>query len=262
MSATDFPQPVPASNLPRFFTDRGVAYSRYGRLQLGFGPAQPQYRFFDYSLPGPGQTMGIFLEWYTEDFFNSPHGPHLAVGLRGPLESDPHRGRGLAIGILASHAPDPSTPGHMLPLFAGCPEPPGGPAFFIEDFSINEGTAPVTSWQMSRCQNAENLGNAGTYRIDIHVSTLNVWTGIWKRQPDREAYLPVGQASCCDGSSGEPGGCAGPCPELPADTGMGNAFIGTGFADPDNRSYIDNIFIAHWPETPGAKQPSRGEETA
>jgi hypothetical protein len=248
MKDLNMPEPVPTACLAGHFREAGVPFVRHGRLDLGFGEAMPQYRFFEYALPGPGQTMGMFFEWHTADFFDAASGPHLAVGLRGPLQHDPHRGRGLAIGILASHAPDPAEPGRRLPLFAGCPEPPGGPAFFLEDFSINEGTAPVESWQLSCCKHAAKLRNDRCYRIDLHVSSDTAWAGVWLVEDSGAVYIPMGQTHCGECGPGAYADGSRPCPELPEDRGVGNAFIGTGFADPSNRSWIDNLYIAHWPE--------------
>ena len=107
-------------------------------------------------------------------------GPHVAIGLRGPLEEDPHRGRGLAIGILASQMNNPADPDHPIPLFKGCPDPPGGPSFFIEDFTLNDGIAPISEWQLSPGQGLSRLQGHGIYRIDIHVSWGQVWAGVWK----------------------------------------------------------------------------------
>ena len=119
---------VPARDLEAFFRQQGIRFERQPRLELGFGEGYPQYRFMEYPLPGPGQTMAICFEWHTADFFDSPDGPHLAVGIRGPIEEDPHRGRGLAIGILAGDTPDPADPHGRQPLFEGCPPFPGGPS--------------------------------------------------------------------------------------------------------------------------------------
>ena len=249
MTLKDLTAPVSSADLDAHFRERGILFEQQPRIALGFGEGHPQYRFMEYALPGPGHVMGIFFEWHTEDFFSSPDGPHLAVGIRGPVEDDPHRGRGLAIGILASDAPDPADSEKRIRLFEGCPPAPGGPSYFIEDFSINEGTAPIPSWQMTDGKAMPELANGGVYRIDIHVSTGTTWAGIWQVMEDGRAYRPLGQASCCEGGPASQDGPPGPCPELPEDIGIGNAFIGTGFASPATKSFADNIYLAHWPET-------------
>ena len=35
-------------------------------------------------------------------------------------------------------------------------------------------------------------------------------------------------------------------PEGALDRGRGNAFIGSAFADPETKSWMDNVYIAHW----------------
>jgi hypothetical protein len=240
--------PVPAAELPDYFRAREIHFERMPRIDLGFGADKPQYRFMRYALPGPGCAMGIFFEWHTRDFFDSPDGPHLAVAVRGPVEEDPHRGRGLAIGILAGDAPDPANPDGRVPLFDGCPPYPGGPSCFIEDFTINEGTAPIPTWQMTGGRELPALGNQGIYRIDIRVTTQNTRAGVWQVFDDGD-YRCLAQVDCRDGGPGSLAGSNAPCPELPEDSGVGNAFIGTGFASPETLSFADNIYLAHWPES-------------
>ena len=196
--------------------------------------------------------MGIFFEWHTEDFFAVDTGPHLAVGLRGPDKEDPHRGRGLAIGILASHRNNPDDPDHPTPLFEGCPGPPGGPSFFIEDFSGNDGIVPIRNWQLSPGQSLPSLQANHIYRIDIHVSSDSVWVGVWQvieRQTiggtSHRSYSFLAQSTCSEEAPAS-GGATRPCPQTTLDRGRGNAFIGTAFADPETSSRVDNIYIANW----------------
>ena len=238
--------PVPTRELGRFLQEQGISYERRAAIGLGFGAGKPQYRLMEYPLPGPDCVMGIFFEWHTRDFFDWPDGPHLAVGLRGPVEDDPHRGRGLAIGILAGDMPDAEHPEERTSLFDGCPPWPGGPSYFIEDFSINEGVSPIEAWQMTRGMSLPELANDGVYRIDIQVSRRNTRARIWQVVEGGATYLPIGQADCHDGGPGSWAGTTGPCPELLEDRGIGNAFIGTGFASPDTRSVADSIYLAHW----------------
>lgn len=247
------PRLVCTRDLASHFRSYGITHRQFGRLDLGFGAGKDQYRLYPYPGPADDETMGVFCELHTEDYFDVGTSPHIAIGMRGPVEDDPHRGRGLAIGILASRMSNPEDPEHSIELFKGCPDPPGGPSFFIEDFTINEGTRPIREWQLSPGQDLPELRGNCVYRIDIHVSKDDVWAGVWKvSQPSTEfvrsvaVYEFLGQTAC----SAEMPACSGdpdsPCPEDEADRGQGNAFIGTGFSDPQTRAWIDNIYIAHW----------------
>lgn len=250
MKTRPIPQLIPTRELPAYFHSRRIEYRACGSQPLGFGQGKPQYQFHEYPAPADDETMGLFCEWHTEDFFDVDTGPHVAIGLRGTLKEDPHRGRGLAIGILAGQMPSPDDPGVMQPLFRGCPDWPGGPSFFVEDFSRNDGIAPVETWQLSPGRHLpELLGNA-VFRIDIHVSKDHVWAGVWKvtESPDgSQQYVFMDQVACSDRA---PGFAGSACPEQVEDRGRGNAFIGAGFADPDNHSFVENIYLAHW-KNPG-----------
>lgn len=253
MTSSNLPRLVPTWELSEFFETHGISYQKVGSLKLGFGTGENQYRLITYPGPADDETMGMFFEWHTEDYFDVDTSPHIAIGMRGPVEEDPHRGHGLAIGILASHMMDPQDPGRQIELFKGCPSPPGGPSCFIEDFTINEGTAPISRWQCSAGQHLPDLRGHRTYRIDIHVSRGQVWAGIWmvseqvqgKRKSD-PVYTFLGQTCCTDDVSAYSGNPEAPCPEDVEDRGQGNAFIGTGFSDPETQSWIDSIYIAHW----------------
>ena len=251
------PPLVPSEELASYFRSRDIAFVKVGRLDLGFGDGRDQYRFYDYPGPADDETMGLFCEWHTEDYFEVDSGPHVAIGMRGPVRDDPHRGRGLAIGILANCAPNPADPEHPFPLFKGCPEPPGGPAFFIEDFTICDGNTPVCDWQLSAGRRLPGLTGHGIYRIDIHVSRASVWAAVWKvtgkdagKGGAGRSYEFLGETFCPDPAFGPAGGRAGWCCEDPLDGGRGNAFIGTGFSDPKTRSWVGNIHIAHWKNQP------------
>jgi hypothetical protein len=176
----DPPRLIPTGDLPSYFQSNGIAFKAVDPLGLGFGHGNKQYRLFSYPGPADDETMALFCEWHTEDFFEVDTGPHVAIGMRGPIEDDPHRGRGLAIGILANEVSDPDDPDHPVPLFKGCPDAPGGPSFFIEDFSLNDGVAPIRKWQLSLGHDLPQLQGNGIYRIDIHVSLGQVWVGVWK----------------------------------------------------------------------------------
>ena len=91
------------------------------------------------------------------------------------------------------------------------------------------------------------------YRIGVQVSLDRVWIDVWqvieKRSLEGKVirdYVLLGQADSpdegleIDGNTGLSG------QEYNHDRGRGNAFIGSGFADPETRSWIDNIYIAHW----------------
>jgi hypothetical protein len=211
MNTRKQPRLVPTGELASYFRSNGIAFTTVPQLSLGFGQGNDQYCLFPYPGPADDETMGIFFEWHTEDFFAVDSGPHLAIGLRGPLKEDPHRGRGLAIGILASQVSNPDDHDHPVQLFRGCPDPPGGPAFFIEDFTLNK------------------------------VTKKSSVDGVVTRN-----YTFMGQAICSGEGPGYSGNPGSPCPQEAADRGQGNAFIGSGFADPETRSRVDNIHIAHW----------------
>lgn len=246
------PRVVPTEELESWFRSRGIPYRACGSQPLGFGHGNPQYRLYDYPAPADDETMGLFCEWRTADFFDVDTGPHVAIGLRGAVEDDPHRGRGLAIGILASRMPSADAVADWVPLFEGCPDYPGGPSFFIEDFSRNDGRAPIRSWQLSRGRPLPGLAGNGLYRIDILVARDRAWAGVWRVKESAAGsrrYEFMGQVASPDRS---PGFAGLPCTELAEDRGRGNAFVGAGFADPDNRSRVDNIYLAHWKDrTPG-----------
>ena len=55
----------------------------------------------------------------------------------------------------------------------------------------------------------------------------------------------MGQTDCPDTESGFAETAINSGGEDSLDRGQGNAFIGTGFSDPNTRSWIDNIYIAH-----------------
>ena len=246
-------QLIPTEDLRSHFLSNGIAYITTEPLDLNFGHGNDQYRLYPYPAPADNETMGIFFEWHTGDFFNIDTGPHLGVGLRGPVENDPHRGRGLAIGILASHMYDPQNPDQAIPLFKGCPDPPGGPSFFIEDFSRNDGIRPIKDWQLSLGHELPLLRANSIYRIDIHVSSNHVWAGVWQvlnkqttEGTSKRSYAFLGQADCSEDAPGYSGNLTAPCPETKLDRGRGNAFIGSAFADPETTSRVDNIYIAHW----------------
>lgn len=253
MTIQKMPRLVPTEDLSAYFKSNRIAYTAQGSLQLGFGHGNDQYRLYDYPGPTDDETMGVFCELHIENLFEVDTGPHIGIGMRGPVNNDPHRGRGLAIGILASHLDNPEQADDPIQLFKGCPGPPGGPSFFIEDFSINDGAAAIEDWQLSPGQALPQLQGYGVYRIDVHVSLGQVWAGIWKvtkkHSSDSTAvksYTFLGQLGCCDEAPGYSGNPESPCPELAADKGQGNVFIGSAFADPETSSWIDNIYIAHW----------------
>ena len=247
------PRLVPTEELSSYFTGNDIPHQGMGSLKLGFGRGNDQYRLYAYPGQMDNETMGVFCEWHTENFFEHDTNPHIGIGLRGPVKDDPHRGRGLAIGILANKWINPEDPEHPVPLFKGCPDPPGGPSFFIEDFSINDGTAPINEWQLSTGKKIPQLKGRGIYRLDVHVSRYQVWAGVWKVSKKQSIsgetlseYIFLGQASCADDGPGYSGNPGSPCPESALDRGRGNMFIGSAFADPDTRSWVDSIYIAHW----------------
>jgi hypothetical protein len=257
------PQLIPSEDLPAHFLSHGIQFKKNAALELNFGHGNDQYRLYRYPGPTHDETMGIFFEWHTMDFFAVDSGPHLGIGLRGPVEEDPHRGRGLAIGILASHMNNPEDSEHPVQLFKGCPGPPGGPSFFIEDFSKNDGIAAIPEWQLSLGQQLPALKANQVYRIDIHVSSGHVWAAVWQitngpmtNGVSERSYTFLAQTTCSENALGFSGDITAPCPQTTTDRGRGNAFIGTAFADPETRSRVDNIHIAHWRGSfPRCKKP-------
>ncbi len=236
------PMLVPTDELASWFRSKQIAFTTEGSLDLGFGTGNKQYRLYSYPGPADHETMGVFCEWHTGDFFEVDTGPHFAIGMRGPVADDPHRGRGPAIGILANSVPNPEDPDNPVQLFKGCPDFPGGPSFFIEDFTINDGNTPIKDWQLSLGQDLPQLQGNGIYRIDAHVSRDHVWAAVWKvtMKPSADgkterSYTFLGQTECSVESR-----------EHPQDRGRGNVFIGQAFADPETKSWVDNIHIAHW----------------
>jgi hypothetical protein len=247
------PRLVPTEELETYFLSGGIAFTTATPLKLGFGCDENQYKLYSYPAPADDETMAIFCEWHTEDYFEVDTGPHLAIGMRGAVTEDPHRGRGLAIGILAGNADNPDDPDHPFALFRGCPDSPGGPSFFIEDFTKCDGKTPISEWQLSRGQLLPELKGNGIFRIDVHVSRSGVWAGVWRVLENRSAeggetrsYAFLGQTVCSIEEAGFDGETGPLCCEDPLDRGQGNVFIGTGFSDPETNSWVDNIYIAHW----------------
>lgn len=236
-----------SEDLPAYFKANGIAFKSMAMLKLGFGHGEKQYQLYSYPAPAIDETMAVFCEWHTLDYFEVDSGPHIAIGMRGPVVDAPHHGRGLAIGILANRVSNPDDPGQFVPLFKGCPDPPGGPSFFIENFTLCDGVAPISEWQLNMGQPLPRLKANSIYRIDIHVSWGSVWAGVWEVTEKKSAggeiereYIFLGQTACSTKDSGPV------CHEDESDRGQGNAFIGTGFSDPETNSLVDNIYIAHW----------------
>jgi hypothetical protein len=241
------PRLVASHDLAGHFRQHGMVFAQHPPLALGFGHGRDQYRLYEFGLPHEQGTMGIFFEWHTADFFAAPENAHLAIGLRGPLASDPHRGRGLAVGMFSGDTRDAQ--GKRQPLFAGCAPAPGGPAMFIEEFTVNEGRQPIAAWQLSQAQALPQLRGDAVYRVDIHVSPGAVWAAIWQRHGSRDQ--PGYRFLAATGTHLHPpawsGGRLHPASGLhKEDRGVGNAFIGNGFARPDNRSTIEQLHIAYW----------------
>lgn len=243
------PRPVPSPRLASHFRDHGIAHRKLEPLGLGFGPGQDQYALYEYPAPAPEETLGIFFDWHTKDFFSGTQAAHLAVGLRGPLPDDPHRGRGLAIGQFAAWAPNPDGANGKTALFDGCAPHPGGPALFIEEFTINEGTAPIVDWQMTPGVALPALADNGIYRVDLHVSFTNVWAGVWQVDgpaDDVDSYRFLAQLSC-DAAPPFSDGRQPPSARIHADDEhVGNAFVGNAFGEVDTRSQVESLVLAHW----------------
>lgn len=242
------PSKIPAlietDRLVDYFTRRRIDFNHYPRLELGFGKGRAQYQLFEYVLPHDECTMAAYFEWHTADFFDGPVNSHLAVGLRGPLVDDPHRGRGLALGMLSSETR--GRDGQKIPLFSGCASPPGGPAMFIEEFTVNDGQREIPSWQLSEARILPALGPDSIYRVNLEVSKTAVHAAIWQRDGRQYQFLGQTDTQCHPPSAY--GGRKHPCSGMhPEDSGVGNAFIGNGFAREDNQSFIAGLVLAHWP---------------
>ena len=244
---------VPSVDLSTYFRSNGLAYTAFAPLKLGFGHGNKQYKLYAYPAPAADEIMAVFYEWHTGDFSEIDTNPYIAIGMRGPYKEEPHRGRGLAIGILANQVSDPEDPENPIPLFKGCPDPPGGPSFFIEDFTKNDGNTPIPEWQLSLGKDLPQLQGNSIYRIGVQVSIDRVWVNVWqvieKRSVNAKVirdYVLLGQADSPDEGLEFGGNPGSPCQENKLDRGRGNAFIGSGFADPETRSWIDNIYITHW----------------
>lgn len=235
------PSPVPAGELSDWLTRHGIAHRRLPSLALGFGAGQAQYRLETYPDPGADGVVAMVFEWHTRDFFEAPQAAHIAAGLCGPLPEDPHRGRGLAIGVLSNRGSAPD--GTSIDLFQGCPDPPGGPSMFIEDFTINEGTRPPVEWQLSEGVLLPDLAGHRVYQVEIQVSRSAVWAGVWHRDPAAvNGYRWLGET-----------GCTGLPPEPGARV---NAFIGQGWARDNNDSRIEHWTLCHWAtRTPDELRP-------
>lgn len=248
------PRLIPAADLAGYFRQQRIPFAEYPPLELGFGHGRDQYRLYDFKLPYEHVTMGLFFEWHTADFFDAPQNAHLAIGLRGPLAADPHRGRGLALGMLASETRDAA--GRTIPLFCGCAPPPGGPAMFIEEFTINDGRRPIPEWQLSHAQHLPALRGNAVFRVDIHASPTSVWAGIWERtgNDDQHDYRFMATTGTHLHPPLTPGGHPHPASGVhEEDREVGNAFIGNGFARPDNCSIIKQLHIAYWGVAPSRR---------
>ena len=121
---------------------------------------------------------------------------------------------------------------------------------FLEEFTVNEGRAAAREWQLTPGRQMDELGDGRVYRIDIHVSRTNVWAGVWLKymspRSGASEYTFLDQVSCLDRPSFDDKRAGPPCHRHPEDRDCGNAFIGTAFADPETRSSVRHIHIAHW----------------
>ena len=204
--------PVPTEQLATYFTQNNIEYFTVPSY-VGYG-GTGDYLFVPTRDPLDHETLGVFFELRTYNSLNDSDA-HWAVGLRGPRPGGPldhYAGRGLALGKFGS------------PQFAPC----NGNGAFIEDFTANElGGEPA----LTTCQPVW-LANQSTYRIDVHVSKLNVYTVVWKKTPlpyGIYTYTKVAEHSCSvhDGPSGR----TGHCPEALDDAPYGGFFIGSAFLD-------------------------------
>mgnify|MGYP000579687581 CR=1 FL=1 len=63
------PRLVTTENLSSYFRSRGIAFKEMGSLRLGFGRGRDQFCLYNYPAPADDETMGVFCEWHTEDYF-------------------------------------------------------------------------------------------------------------------------------------------------------------------------------------------------
>ena len=88
MTSPKPPRLIPTPELQSFFAAYGISYQHVGALNLGFGEGKDQYQLFNYPGPEDDETMGIFFEWHTGNYFDVDTGPHIAIGLRGPVNKE------------------------------------------------------------------------------------------------------------------------------------------------------------------------------
>ena len=236
------PTLVPGDALEAHFQQHALWHGPLDDIALGFGTGNPQYALIPCAAPGPTGVLGLFFEWHTRDFFQLAPGAHLAVGLDGPVEADPHRGRGLAIGHFAGTAPGEGDGERRL--FAGADPHPGGPAGFLEEFTVNEGTAPIHDWQLTPALPLPDLEDEAVVRVDIHVSARNTWAAAWRI--DRETPSLLGHWSGRDGPAFADGRTPPTPARDPSDNGVGNVFIGSAFGSPKTASVVRRGWLACW----------------
>lgn len=212
---------IPTEQLPQYFNNNNIEFRTVPNF-YGTG-GELDYLFVPTRNLQEGETIGVFFELYTGISLNDDD-VHWAVGLRGPRPGGPadhYAGRGLALGKLG---------------FDHC----SGPGGFIEDFTAAKQGGEL---QLTYCE-PEPLQNRATYRIDVHVSKLNVFVAVWEKRNTwwlGDYYVPIAEYSCThhDGP-----GRTGYCPQDPVDEPYGGVFIGSAFLDPGYGWTASNIHIA------------------
>lgn len=249
--------PIPLTQLPSYFQIHGISYQSFGNF-LGTtsdSATTTSYKFLNYPDPGDEETIGIFFEVTLWDGLSDDENLHLAVGLRGPVDmsvsGDPLtivRGRGFALGQLWTE----SHPGCYVEGNNG-PTPGDIRGFFIEDFTAAAENyilgEELEDAHLTECEPVL-LPDYTTYRVDLHVSRLNVYVAIWKKNwnfPFSPSYELVVEASCLDEGR--------VCEERNFgdfdDSGTGNGFI-TVAASPESEEHppsnwnVTNIIMALW----------------
>lgn len=213
--------PIPTEDLAQYFTSQGIEYFTVPAYSGNGGNGD--YLFVPTRDPQDGETMGLFFELYTGNSVTG--GMHWAVGMRGPRSGSPldnYGGRGLALGLFG--------------VFDYC----FGTGGFIEDFTAAKTNGEL---QLTYCEE-KPLSNYRTYRVDLHVSKLNVYTVVWEKfyvHGYGWYYQKVLEHSCV--SDAGPGR-TGYCPENPLDANHGGFFIGSAFLPPGYSWNARNIHVA------------------
>jgi len=190
----------------------------------GFGGAEDAL-VINYPNVLDSETQYISFEFNTGTAFTDQK-MHLAIGGRGPTtyDSAPY-GRGLAIGYLTG------VEGWL---------PNGCNGIAIEHFTINRKSGDSL---VGKCK-AYDFKSHEDYRIELHISRLNVYYALYKKIP-RETTI----GGPADWVLVQTGGCiedtGKTCLKEPEDGDYGNVFIGSAFLDAGHKWSVSNMYINH-----------------